>query len=76
MIGHPYRGSLHKMSPLWFDTGHNRDFVDLRLVSQLYLDLETGKWIVYIADRCMSYSSEAGARLYNALRAYSESHYE
>lgn len=68
---HPYRDPDHRVSPLYFDTGLDRVAVDLREIKYMRLRSD-GYWYAMINQEDHNFSSEVGARIYNALRAYYE----
>jgi hypothetical protein len=74
---HPYRDPERKMSPMYFSSDRNYPFfLDLRDIRFVQLE-SNGEWSVkFKSESYILLSSQEGAKLYNALRAYSESHYE
>lgn len=75
---HPYRDQNSKMSPMWFDTDGNQPFyVDIRTIQNMWMEPD-GSWKFNCPTQQSSFllGAEAGAKLFNALRAYSESHHE
>ncbi len=77
-MAHPYRDSSKRMSPMWFDRKNDLSYMlDLTTIRYMVL-LKDGTWDIYWKHHgeAKNFPQESGTRLYNALRAYSESHYE
>ena len=77
-MSHPYRDADRHMSPMWFDRDNNQPYyVDIRTIANMWMEPD-GTWKFNTSASVTSFTlgAEAGAKLYNALRSYSESHHE